>query len=85
MFSVLLFSIFMVLFFNDSLMDCMARILYTLHFGLPCLLIELFYIGMPVVRTDGRSLGVRSRDYHISLAMGLRPRAANCAARGAPL
>ena len=28
-------------------------------FGLPYLLIELFYIGMPVVRTDGRSLGVR--------------------------
>ena len=27
--------------------------------GLPCLLIELFYIGMPVVRTDG----LRSRDY----------------------
>ena len=34
-------------------------------FGLPYLLIELFYIGMPVVRTDsragGRSVGVRSR------------------------
>ena len=27
--------------------------------------IELFYIGMPVVRTDGRSVGVRSRDYQI--------------------
>ena len=26
-------------------------------FGLPYLLIELFYIGMPVVRTDGRSGG----------------------------
>ena len=25
-------------------------------FGLPYLLIELFYIGMPVLRTDGRSL-----------------------------
>ena len=24
---------------------------------------ELFYIGMPVVRRDGRSVGVRSRDY----------------------
>ena len=45
---------------------------------------ELFYIGMPVVRTDGRSLGVRSRDYqifsqwvdyHIFFAIGLRPRA----------
>ena len=34
-------------------------------FGLPYLLIELFYIGMPVVRKDGRSLGVRSRDYQI--------------------
>ena len=63
-------------------------------FGLPYLLIELFYIGMPVARTDGRSLGVRSRDYqifsdgsdyHISLVMGLRPRAALHAARKAPL
>ena len=35
-------------------------------FGLPYLSIELFYIGMPVVRTDGRSLGVRSRDYFLS-------------------
>ena len=39
------------------------------EFGLPYLLIELFYIGMPVVRTDGRvggqSVGVRSRDYQI--------------------
>ena len=26
-------------------------------FGLPYLLIELFYIGMPVVRTDGRASG----------------------------
>ena len=26
-------------------------------FGLPYLLIELFYIGMPVVRTDGRAVG----------------------------
>ena len=38
-------------------------------FGLPYLLIELFYIGMPVVRTvglsGGRSVGVRSRDYQI--------------------
>ena len=32
MFFVLLFSIFMVFFFfNDSSMDCMARILYTLY------------------------------------------------------
>ena len=33
--------------------------------GLPYLLIELFYIGMPVMQTDGRSLGERSRDYQI--------------------
>ena len=26
-------------------------------FGLPYLLIELFYIGMPVMRTDGRAVG----------------------------
>ena len=35
--------------------------------GLSYLMIELFYVGMPVVRRDGRSLarslGVRSRDY----------------------
>ena len=38
-------------------------------FRLPYLLIELFYIGMPVVRTDSwtvdRSVGVQSRDYQI--------------------
>ena len=34
-------------------------------FGLPYLLIELFYVGMRVVWTDGRLLGVRSRDYQI--------------------
>ena len=38
-------------------------------FGSPYLLIELFYIGRPVVRTDarsgGRAVGVRSRDYQI--------------------
>ena len=53
-------------------------------FGLPYLLIELFCIGIPVVRTDGRSLArctvtwlpnfLRWVDYHISLAMGLAPR-----------
>ena len=57
-------------------------------FGLPNLLIELFYIGMPVVLTVVRSLAwctvtwlpnfLGSVDYHISLANGLR------AARGAP-
>ena len=26
-------------------------------FGLPCLLIELFYMGMPVVRMDGQAVG----------------------------
>ena len=35
-------------------------------FWLPYLLIELFYNGVPVVRTNGRrSSGVRSRDYQI--------------------
>ena len=38
-------------------------------FALPYLLIELFYIGITVVRTDGRaggwSVGVRSRAYQI--------------------
>ena len=34
---------------------------------LPYLLIELFYIGMPVLRTDGRAVGVRSSDYQIFL------------------
>ena len=34
-------------------------------FGMPYLLIELFYIGISVVRTDGRAVGVRSRDYQI--------------------
>ena len=55
-------------------------------FGLPYLLIELFYIGMSVARTDGRSLA-RSVyghsdyqiDYYISLAMGLKRRACSSA------
>ena len=34
-------------------------------FGLPYLLIELFYIGMTVLRTDGPAVGVRSRDFQI--------------------
>ena len=38
-------------------------------FGLSYQLIEIFYIGVPVVRTDGRSVGraggVRSRTYQI--------------------
>ena len=55
-------------------------------FGVPSLLTELFYIGMPVVRTDGRWLAgctvtwlpnfLGRVDYHISLAMGLRRRRA---------
>ena len=54
-------------------------------FGLPYLLIELFYISMPVVRTDGRCTVtwlpnfLPWEDYHISIAMALR------AALGAPL
>ena len=51
-------------------------------FGLPYLLIELFYVGVPVVRTDCRSLArctvtllpnfLGWVDNHISLAMRLR-------------
>ena len=33
--------------------------------GLLYLLIELFYIGMPVVRVDGCPMGVQSSDYQI--------------------
>ena len=40
---------------------------FSVAFGLSYLLIELFYIGVPVVRTDGRSIGGRcqSRDCQI--------------------
>ena len=47
-------------------------------FGLPYLLIELFYIGMPVVRTDRWTYGhvitkfLGCVDYHIFLPMVLR-------------
>ena len=34
-----------------------ASVVCRLEFGLPYLLIELFYICMPVVRTDDRSVG----------------------------
>ena len=60
-------------------------------FGLPYLLIELFYNCMPEVRTDGWCMVtwlpnfLRWVDYHISLAMGLRPHAALRAAHEAPL
>ena len=61
-----------------------------LHLGChTCWLSYIFYIDMPVERTDGRStvtwlpnfLGWV--DYQISLAVGLRPRAALCAAHEA--
>ena len=64
-------------------------------FGLLYLLIELFYIGIPVVRTDSRSLAwctvtrlpnfLRWVDYRISLAMGFCPRMVRSATCGAPL
>lgn len=48
---------------------------------MPYLFIELFYIHMPVVRTDGRTYGhVITKIYQIFVGMGLRSRA-----RGAPL
>ena len=50
-------------------------------FGLPYLLVEIFYIGMPVVRTDGRS-GVQSHDYQKISRMGRLP---NVLTHGAPL
>ena len=60
-------------------------------FGLPYLLIELFYNGLPVVRTVGRSGGVRSRDYPANflgwvdlLGYGA-PHASGSRGRGAPL
>ena len=62
---------FVVVFLSKSPGDHMIsfQIKPSVAFGLPYLLIELFYIGMPVVRTDdravGRSAGVRSRDYQI--------------------
>ena len=49
----------------SSLQDAGGYAISRAAFGLPYLLIELFYIGMPVVRTDVRSVGVRSRDYQI--------------------
>ena len=55
-------------------------------FGLPYLLIELFYIGKPVVRTDslsgGRSVGVRSRAITTFSRMG---RLLHFRTHGAPL
>ena len=53
-------------------------------FRLPHLLIELFYISMPVVRTDSRSsVGVRSRDYQFSRMGNLPHFLTNAAPLGA--
>ena len=46
-----------------------------------CMLIGLFYIGMPVVGTDGQAGGVQSRDYQISRMHRLP----NFLTHGAPL
>ena len=84
----------LLLFFFLNVREAMwfpSKIKSWVAFGLPYLLIELFYFGMPVVRMDGRCtvtwlpnfLGWI--DHHISLAMGLHPRAVRSAARGAPL
>ena len=54
---------FVVVFFFLKVRVAMRFL--SVAFGLPYLLIELFYIGMPVVRTVGRAVGVRSRDYQI--------------------
>ena len=58
---------FVVVFLSKSPGDNMIsfQIKPSVAFGLPYLLIELFYVGMRVVWTDGRLLGVRSRDYQI--------------------
>ena len=52
-----------------------------------CMLIKLFYIGMPVVRTEGRfarSLG-RAVNGHVITNLALRLRKGASRARGAPL
>ena len=46
-----------LLFFFFSLKIRAAMRLSSVVFGLPYLLIELFYIGVPVVQADGRSGG----------------------------
>ena len=57
---------------------------------LPHLLIELFYVGMPVVQTDGRAYGhvitknSQMVDYHIFLTY-VAPLARASRARRAPL
>ena len=54
------------------------------HLELPVisyLLIELFYIGMPVMQTDGRT-GVRSRDYQKKITNFLKVVLLACVAGG---
>ena len=53
-------------------------------FGLPHLLIELFYIAMPVVRTDGRSLA-RSVYGHVITKFSRMGRLPHFHSYGAPL
>ena len=57
-------------------------------FGLPNLLIELFYIGMPVVRTDGLSGGRavgRSVYGHVIIKISQMGRLLHFLTQGAPL
>ena len=49
-----------------------AKITSICFLRVPYVLIEFFYTGMPVVRTDGGWTGGRSRDYKIS-RMGRLP------------
>ena len=53
-------------------------------FGLPYLLIELFYIGMPVVRTDGRA-GGRSVYGHVITKFSRMGSLPHFVTHGAPL
>ena len=53
-------------------------------FGLPYLLIELFYIGIPVVRTDGRAVG-RSVYGHVVTKFSRVGRLPHFLSYGAPL
>ena len=50
----------------------------------PYLLIELFYIGMPVVRTDGRAVG-RSVYGHVITKFSRMDRLPHFLSYGAPL
>ena len=53
--------------------------LYLVAFGLPYLLVELFYIGIPVVRTDGRAYD------HVITKISRMGRLPNFLTHGAPL